>query len=87
MADSCKYSTNQVDIKISCKNKIIADQNSRQERNYMNFVKKVARKSLVVMPYVILIAVGVHFSSQALADWHNKTFIEPIVNQTIIVKK
>jgi hypothetical protein len=42
-------------------------------------IKHLIKKSLTVLPWVILIALGVHFSSVALADWHYRNFTAPFI--------
>ena len=42
-------------------------------------IKKVAKKSLLVLPWIVLLAVGVYFASGWLSDAIVKEFVEPFL--------
>lgn len=47
-------------------------------------MKTILKKSLLIAPWVILIILGVYFSSQAIANWHYKTFSQPFVQASFL---
>jgi hypothetical protein len=44
-------------------------------------IKHLIKKAFRYLPWVILIALGVHFASIALADWHYQTFTQPFITE------
>lgn len=42
-------------------------------------LRHLIKKAFRFLPWALLLALGVHFSAQLLADWHYREFTEPFV--------